>query len=249
MVRFNGPSGIGDTDVAQPLHDDCVAIWTSPAHGAPTGGDWSEVVSLSEDVVALTIGDVAGHGAAAASTMRAIRSSVLEAIRETREPSAVLAAANAAVVSRRDDTIVTAIVGFFDKRSLTLTYANAGHPPPYLATCDRSGFLTRKHADLPLGVFARYHAENYVLALPPGALFVIYTDGITEHERDPIAGEVELAEAAHFAWANPELDAARAIAEHVLRKERGDDDAATMVLRTAQRPVRYARSTRGTPAR
>ena len=89
--------------------------------------------------------------------------------------------------------------------------------------------------DLPLGVFAQHNAAEYVIALPLDALLVLYTDGITEHDRNPVRGETELVEAARYAFERPQLLAARTIARSVLRKQRGDDDAAALAVRTMPR--------------
>jgi len=59
----------------------------------------------------------------------------------------------------------------------------------------------------------------------------LYTDGVTEHARDPIQGEVELVRAARFVYERPELDATQGIASLVFATARGDDDAAMLALR------------------
>jgi serine phosphatase RsbU (regulator of sigma subunit) len=241
-----------DKGVAGVSRPHATSIWTSPADGALLGGDWSDIIPISENVIALSIGDVSGHGAAVADTMLAMRASVLDAIRHGIDPAAILATANVLACTLGDESIVTAVVAFYDSSTSTLTFANAGHPPPLLLTRDRSRYLMRRRANLPLGVFRRYRASICSFVLPPDALLVLYTDGITEHDRDPIAGEAELIDAAGFAFAHPDLDAARIVAGHILSKIRGHDDAAVMVLRTApaaHATVRYAREARGTASR
>jgi serine phosphatase RsbU (regulator of sigma subunit) len=128
--------------------------------------------------------------------------------------------------------MVTGIVAVVDDHRQTLTFANAGHPPPLLCTNDRQVFLDYAPADLPLGLFRNHPVTNYVLTLPRDALVVFYTDGITEHGRDPIAGATELLAAARRVQGRPELSAARAIAREVLKSGRGNDDAAVIGLRS-----------------
>jgi serine phosphatase RsbU (regulator of sigma subunit) len=219
-----------------------VDMWTSPASGARDGGDWCDTVSLSERELALTVGDVSGHGDAVAGIKSTIRRSVLHEMQRTRLPSDVMACANGVVCANARDSIVTAVVGFFDGSARTLTFANAGHPPPLLVTDERHGFLTRPHANLPLGVFSRHATTNTVVTLPAGAIVVVYTDGVTESARDPIKGELDLIEAARLAYDRPESDAALAIANHVFAAGRGLDDAAILVLRTWPLRVRHARN-------
>jgi hypothetical protein len=64
---------------------------------------------------------------------------------------------------------------------------------------------------------------------------------ITEHVRDPIAGEDELVAAARWAYARPDPDVAASIAERMLARARGDDDAATIAVRLARAVPRKSR--------
>jgi len=207
------------------------SVWSEPAAGAGAGGDWCEVLPLADGAIALTIGDVCGHGPDAAPDRALVYAAVARALDATHVPSDVLAAANAVAYGDGVPSIVTAVVAIFDRRRRTLTFANAGHPPPLVCSAGAHAFLGQLPADLPLGIFARHHAANYVIALPADALLVMYTDGVTEHARDPIAGEDELVAAARWAYARPDPDAAAAIAERMLARVRGDDDAATIALR------------------
>jgi serine phosphatase RsbU (regulator of sigma subunit) len=214
--------------------DESVSVWSLPAGDAQAGGDWCEVVGISEDVVALTVGDVSGHGKIVAVTMAAIHACVMRAIRNIREPAAVLAVANEFAFNYGEGVIVTAIVAFLNRRLHTLTFANAGHPPPLLLSGDCHAFLEHPPADLPLGIYSQYNAANYVVALPLDAFMVLYTDGITEHRRDPVRGEQDLAEVARLVYDRPELNDARAIAREIFRASAGLDDAALMVVRATQ---------------
>jgi serine phosphatase RsbU (regulator of sigma subunit) len=208
-----------------------VTAWSRSAGGARAGGDWCDAFAISEDTIAVTVGDVSGHGAPVAKTMAAMRASVLRTLHDTRAPSDVLVLANEAAFNHGDGTIVTAIVAFVNWRQRTLAFANAGHPPPLLLTVGGQAFLEHPPADLPIGIFATYHAADYAIALPAGAMLVFYTDGITEHERDLVRGEVELAQAARWVFERPEIDAAHAIARQLVGQHPVLDDAATIVLR------------------
>jgi len=209
-----------------------LSLWSSTADGAPAGGDWCEEVTISPRVLGFTIGDVAGHGAPVADTMGLMRSAVVSAMRDGRASADVLAQANAVAGARNGGAMVTAIVATYDRVLRTLTFANAGHPPPLLVTRAGERYLQHVRANLPLGIFETHGAREYVETLFGDALVVFYTDGITEHARDPLHGEVELAEAARLVYERPGLDAARTVARLVLAKKRGNDDAAALVLRT-----------------
>ena len=208
-----------------------VTAWNSPAGGAFAGGDWCEAIAVSLQTVVLTIGDVSGHGEDVAAPMASLRAAVLRSVHDMQAPSDILSFLNDIAYTWRDGVLVTAIVAVVDYRLRTLTFANAGHPPPLLVSDAGFAFLQQPPADLPLGVFPHYRAANYVIALPSDALLTLYTDGVTEHARDPIQGEVELVRAARFVYERPELDATQGIASLVFATARGDDDAAMLALR------------------
>jgi serine phosphatase RsbU (regulator of sigma subunit) len=218
---------------ARAMFDARVTIWSGPSGRAQAGGDWSAALDLPDGAIALTIGDVSGHGAPVAGAMAAARAAVLGAAGESRVPSNVLAAVNNLACSYGDaGTMVTSIFAVLDRRRGTLSFANAGHPPPLVLTATSHAFLHQAPADLPLGVFRNYRAADYVIALPVDSLVLLYTDGITEHRRDPVGGELELVEAARAVYHRPELNAARAIARRVFMTSRGEDDAAAIGIRT-----------------
>lgn len=209
-----------------------VNLLNSPADGARCGGDWCDAFAIARDCVAVSIGDVSGHGEAAAETMRVMRLAVASAIYQGVSPSSVLSVANTAAHACGDEIIVTATVAVLDRRRLTLTFANAGHPPPLMITSAGDGFLSSDVCDLPLGVLRRYRASDYVVALPKEAMLVFYTDGIVEHRRDYLRGERELIDACRAVYELPAGDAAYAIAQRIFQDGRGHDDASILTLRS-----------------
>jgi serine phosphatase RsbU (regulator of sigma subunit) len=218
-----------DRDLKQRVAN--VTSWSSPASGAFAGGDWCEAVAVSLQTVILTIGDVSGHGVDVAEPMAAMRSAVLRTIRDIQVPSEVLSFLNDIAFAWGDGVFVTAIVAAVDYRFGTLTFANAGHPPPLMVTDAGHAFLQQPPADLPLGVFPQHHAADYVIALPTNGLLTLYTDGVTEHACDPVYGEAELVDAVRFVYDRPFLDATHTIASRLFATARGNDDAAMLALR------------------
>jgi serine phosphatase RsbU (regulator of sigma subunit) len=208
-----------------------ITRWVSPADDATDGGDWCDVIDLGDGASAMIVGDVSGHGEPASGLMRWMRTTMRRAVRTTGNAAQTIALANEALLDRGGERLVTAIVAIFDRRRQTLTFANAGHPPPLLQIADGHLFLSRSPGDLPLGIFPNHQAAEYVVALPADALIAFYTDGVTEHSRDTIAGDGELAEAARDVYEGREPDAARCIAERVLQGGRGEDDAAVLAIR------------------
>lgn len=209
-----------------------ITMWNGSSGRAQAGGDWCVAFELPDDGLALSIGDVSGHGAAVSGTMAVMRAAVLDMLAVTRVPSKVLAGVNHVACSYSGGAIVTSILAVLDRRRGTLCFANAGHPPPLVVSAGRQAFLQYSPADLPLGIFPNYRAADYVVSIPFDALVLFYTDGITEHRRDPVAGEAELVEAARAVYERPDVNVARAVARRVFMTSRGDDDAAAIGMRT-----------------
>src|ERR1700733_8503206 len=65
-----------------------------PAARAAQGGDWCEAFTISRDVVALSIGDVCGHGAEKYAAMRALRKAIRDAAWLGLDPAQILTVAN-----------------------------------------------------------------------------------------------------------------------------------------------------------
>lgn len=65
-----------------------------PAGLAHEGGDWCEAFVISDDVIALSIGDVCGHGLEKYSAMVALRQAIRDAARLGLDPAQALAEAN-----------------------------------------------------------------------------------------------------------------------------------------------------------
>jgi len=226
-----------------------------PARHAEGGGDWCEAFAVGKNLIAVSIGDVCGHGIVKHATMQALRGCIHDALAVGIVPAAVLEIANAFLRAYDRDENATAIIGILDMRRRTLTFANAGHPPPLMAGPWGATFLEFPRADVPLGISATIDATTHVVSVAPTTLVVLYTDGVSEHERDPLTGAAELFAAALLAYEVPMTIPAALIEERLVLTAANCDDAAILTVRmppaavvrrrrTAS-PARPASSTRG----
>ena len=139
------------------------------------------------------MGDVAGKGLAAALLMASLQAALRSLVSiATDGPAALARDLNAQMCALTEPTrFATWFWSVFDERARTLTYVNAGHNPPMLLR--RDGSLQRLTlGGPPLGVFAEAAYRKDAVALSPGDLLVIFTDGITEA---PNAAEEEFGDA------------------------------------------------------
>src|SRR5205823_2021439 len=110
--------------------------------GAEVGGDWYDAFALPDGRLGVVIGDVAGRGIAAASTMGQLRS-VARAFAVTEEgrrtPGEVLTCMNDHQLVTGSGDMFTVMYALIDSRRHSLAWSSAGHPPPLLL---RPGGLT-----------------------------------------------------------------------------------------------------------
>ena len=153
--------------------------------GEPWGvaGDWYDALALSGSV-GLVMGDVAGHGIQAATTMAALRGAVRAFSTVEAAPAAILDRMNTYLGVFKPDAFATLFIAFFDPATGRLRYARAGHPPALLLRPDGSSDLLGEPGGPPLGLPGIRYLEGNE-PFPPGSTLVIYTDGLIERlDRD-----------------------------------------------------------------
>lgn len=204
------------------------AIYEPGQSDALVGGDWFDAFRLVDGRVVFSVGDVAGSGLTAAVTMGSLRQSIRTAALINPDPVAVLDAVDRIVRDMDPELLATAFVAVLDTVHGELRYASAGHPPPFVRK--RDGSVTTLDAfALPLGLRQRSLAAAACIDVEPGMLLVMYTDGLTEFNRDPIAGERQAAAAlrALDAHARP----ARALYDALIAADGPHDDIAILTVR------------------
>jgi phosphoserine phosphatase RsbU/P len=148
------------------------------------GGDLFDAFFVDGRTLFLCIGDVSGHGVAAALFMVRVIGLLRMLAMEAMGPESILETLNDRLCIGNDANLfVTLFCGFLDVRSGRLVYSNGGHCAPMV--CERRG---ASMLPLPKGALVgaasgrRYSSMERVLA--PGETLLCYTDGVTEAE-DP----------------------------------------------------------------
>jgi len=145
------------------------------------GGDFYGVLPLSQNLLALAVGDASGKSLAAALMISSVQSSLRTAASFAGSDAvAVVRAVNSQVyASFLADRFATLFYGVFDGTTRLLRYVNAGHNPPVVLHRDGSvDWLEPSGA--PVGLFADANWEERVVPLQPGDQVLAYTDGVTE---------------------------------------------------------------------
>ena len=162
------------------------------------GGDWYDLVALPDrSVLALSVGDVVGHDVAAATVMGQIRSMLRQAGWDhPGSPSYTLTAFENACNGVGLNAMGTTVLAHLRRRSAgrwSMTWTNAGHPPPILLVPGGRPVLLHGH-DIAFG-FSGPREEpgweppprhDHRCDLEPGSTVVLYTDGLVERRGDDL---------------------------------------------------------------
>ncbi|HUA60641.1 MAG TPA: SpoIIE family protein phosphatase [Verrucomicrobiae bacterium] len=151
-------------------------------------GDYYDFMRISDKSVGFAIGDVAGKGISAALLMATIQSTMRMQLSHTNGSGPVphSTASLVATLNRQlyattaPEKYATFYFALYDEESSSLTYTNAGHPPPMLLS--GSEFQTLDSNGTVVGAFPTARYGERTVPLKPGDLLVAYTDGIIEPE-------------------------------------------------------------------
>jgi sigma-B regulation protein RsbU (phosphoserine phosphatase) len=172
---------------------DCAA-YCRPARFV--GGDYYDFVQLSPSSLALTLGDVAGKGVAAAVLMASVHASLrTQLLQAPTSLASMVNDFNKVVHSiSSSERYTTLFCGLIDRHKLV--YVNAGNEPPMLVRhSSPTPIVERLDAGgMPVGLMGIARYEQAELDLHPGDLLVSFSDGIGEatNEHGEIWEEVEI---------------------------------------------------------
>jgi anti-anti-sigma factor len=174
------------------------------------GGDWFDAVVLPDGRLALSVGDVVGHGARASAVMGQIRAVLSEFVLDSQDVAQVLARLDRFVERVPGAGATTVCLAVLDPVAGSLTYACAGHPPPMLVGAEGKASFLPLPSGGPLGTAGPPPVAQTV-QLSAGDLLLLYTDGLVERPGQTLEeGMAQLGRAAADALihATPELMAA-----------------------------------------
>ena len=147
------------------------------------GGDYYDFLSLDGDQIGVVIGDVTGHGFYAGLFVAMAKSCLHTLQTVDHSPASImLAMRHTLSLSIQRRLLMSCFYVCIDPNSATLTYANAGHPPPYVYR-HTSGQLELLGAlDPILGALDLENAcfQQQTVAWSSRDVLVIYTDGVIE---------------------------------------------------------------------
>ncbi len=146
------------------------------------GGDYYDIIELSENRWGILIADAEGHSAPAAVLM-AMTCALFRAYPNSPDdPAVVLRYLNEHLCKVAEPSFMTALFAVYDASRKTMRIARAGQPLPMIyRASENKAFELDCPGVYPLGI-EPYAIEvpTTEVALSPGDRFLVYTDGLSE---------------------------------------------------------------------
>ena len=144
------------------------------------GGDAYDFIPIDSTHLAVCLADVSGKGLPASLLMANVQATLRGQTLSSPTAAVCVQRANKLLhQSTSPDKFVTLFYSLLDSSKHTLTYCNAGHDNPFLFS--GSGEPKRLGTGgLVLSIMEDFPYEEEVVALSPGDVVVVYSDGITE---------------------------------------------------------------------
>jgi len=224
------------TELPQPADLELSARYEAAGGLEQVGGDWFDGVVLPGGATMLVVGDVTGHDIAAAAAMGQLRIALRSlAVDRDDAPSELLVRLESVLASLGGEPIMAScVVGRVEDGRFRWT--NAGHPPPMLVLPGGEVRRLESTPELLLGVRPGTPRTDHVVDLPPGAVVLLYTDGLVERRGADLDVGIERLRAAAAVLAGGDLGAGlQDVLAHALEGLPGGDDVALLAARAQVR--------------
>jgi PAS domain S-box-containing protein len=234
--------------LTMPVGISCAARYEAGGEALEVGGDWYDAFELADGRVAVTVGDVVGHGLAAAAAMGQLRTALAALSEDAASPAELLNRLDSFLARSGSTDFATVCYGVLDPTSGVFEYASAGHPPILLV--ERSGRTSWLDAasSPPLTGHHGRPRRHATAVLPVGALLVLFSDGLIERRSAPLSDGLErLARAAGLIANVSTAEACDILVAELGLDSSRTDDVALLAVRLERAPI--ARFRRLFPAR
>ena len=194
------------------------------------GGDWYDAFVLPSGELGMVVGDVAGSGLGAAVIMGRIRSALRAYVLEFPDPADVLSKLDHKMqYFEEGEVMATVNYVVLDPDSGQLRISSAGHLPPVIAAPGQRGAMAQIAVDPPIGVTDTPVRQVTTLALAPGAVLCLFTDGLVERRDEPIDDGITLL--CETVTPGPPEGVCVSVMQALVGSQYPGDDIALLVLR------------------
>ena len=161
------------------LPDAQFGVYFMPIHEA--GGDFYDVLQLSEKIFGFFVSDVSGHDLKSSYLTSALKALLTQHANITNKPEETMKTMNRVLSSvAPDGKYLTASYCFLNRHQSRLTIVNAGHPPViYLNKKNFTFEVYEAEGDI-IGAFQNVFFKPLEVRVSKGDRFFLYSDGFIE---------------------------------------------------------------------
>lgn len=199
--------------------------YRAATHDLEVGGDWFDAFMISENKLAIVVGDVVGRGVDAASTMGQLRSAVRALASNEVGPAKLLERLDRFVDRVESARMATIAYAEITLSTGEMTYACAGHVPPLLQEPAGPPHYLVDGRSAAVGSRAgKTRRVEHTVLLPAGSRLLLYTDGLIERRGRPIDRGFEVLARAYGRLRDLPLEGLTAqLADTLVGRDHSDD--------------------------
>ncbi len=210
----------------------CAARYDAGSDVLEVGGDWYDAFVLEDGRVAVTIGDVVGHGLSAAAAMGQLRTAIVALAESAGSAGELLGQLDAFLARTRTTDFATLCYGLLDPESGVFEYASAGHPPLMLVSPTGAVRWLDDARSPPLCGDQGEARPQASTVLESGSLLVLYSDGLIERRGRPLQEGLDRLAVAGTALARARIES---VCDHLVTalgvESSRNDDVAVLAVR------------------
>ncbi len=219
--------------IPQSFSNERVAVFVEYVPALQVGGDYACIRSVGEDRLYLLVGDISGHGITSALLMSRISTEIERLVEAGQDVATIAEFLNNSINSMSGEEwfYLTLFGAAIDFPSQTISYVNCGHPGQLLWSQREQTVVRMDSQNLPVGLFGPEvfgTAIKKSVGIQPGDKLLLFTDGISELEREDgsALGEAGLIEIFHKFIKAPREETHRRVVEQIqaLQKGHANDD-------------------------
>ncbi|MGC9541536.1 PP2C family protein-serine/threonine phosphatase [Streptomyces sp. UG1] len=194
------------------------------------GGDWYDALELADGETLLSVGDLTGHGVAAASGMATLLGAVRGMAMAGTQPGQLMSWLNQLLDATVQPALGSAVCCRYRPDTRTLAWAQAGHPAPLLFR-DGTGRRLNAPEGVLLGATSSAEYAQAEETLEVGDLLVLHTDGLVPGHGGADSESPLLGLGPRLGEAGTAQDCVRLVVDEFGESERADGDACVLVAR------------------
>lgn len=143
------------------------------------GGDFYDIIKLSETKILIVIADASGHGTGAGVLSAMAKSSIIQELQHTQSLAELLNNVNRTIFSVTEkNKFITCALALLDRETSTATILTAGHPQMLIRSGTSLNEYRTQH--LALGIQGNTSYSTQTIHLKKDDTLYLITDGILE---------------------------------------------------------------------